>query len=449
MPISSLSAAIARLKASSASQSNASLILEHDKKLMGRRISEEHRKKFIDRLRWWAEELGELGFREAEWSITTDTGKKNKEGKPIMETEKRELQKLYEKLTARDDIQVGTINHYITELRQFYKWLEGDDEELPKKVRKLKPLPYQPALVSENGETSIRISTPDEIERMIKIAKTPRDKCLVALSYDCGGRLGEIMSLEMSHVKSDPPFFKIYLHGDKTWERARVGKRWVSVYFAVPYINDFLKSHSFKLGTDKKPFWINSGKYGGTKNAKLSQSGFKTIFDRIKENAGIEGKRFHDLRHTKCTHLLRMNMPEMKVKKFLGHSPNSKQLGRYSHLVSEDIDEELSRMYGLEFTRKTHDDIPIPIKCSVCNEVNEAGSETCKKCFCPLSAKAITNAATREKYWKQKYEKNSATIQQQLEAVLKANAATQARVDRMEGGRWGRIETKVKKVKKG
>jgi len=400
MPSASLSAAIARLKASAASPSNVNLILEHDKKLSGNRISEEHRKKFIDRLRWWAENVNK-GFQEAS---------------------REDLEEAYSNLKARKDLKVGTINHYITELRQFYKWLEGDDEEMPKKVRHLKPLQYQPENISEDGETSIQIYSVDELERMIKLAKAAREKCLIALSYDCGGRLNEIRSLKMMHIKKEPPYYKIYLHGDKTWKRARVGKRWASVYFSVPYINDYLKAHPFSLEDKEKPFWINSGKYGGTKNAQLSQAGFKTLFDRIKKKAAIKGKRFHDLRHTKTTHLLRLGMQEAKLKKFMGWSPNSKMLARYAHLIQEDVDEELARIYGLPFERKKHDDIPIPIKCNVCGEVNQAGSELCAKCNNPISKKAIVNQITRERYWKQKYEKQSNAV---LEKILE-------RLDKLE-----------------
>jgi len=398
MPISSLSAAVDRLRSSPASQGNIGLILEHDKKLAGDRISDEHRKKFLDRLRWWAEFL-KKDFRKAT---------------------KEDLEAGYNAIKARKDLKPGTINFYITMVRQFYKWLEGDGEEFPQKVRGLKPLACQPENISEDGETSIQIYSVDELSRMIKLGKSAREKCLVALSYDCGGRLNEILSLRMMNIKGEPPFYKIYLHGDKTWKRARVGRRWVSVYFAVPYINDFLKSHPFSLQDKEKPFWINSGKYGGRKDAQLSQSGFKTLFDRLKARAEIKGKRFHDLRHTKATHLLRLGMHESKVKKYMGWSMNSKQLARYVHLVQEDIDEELSRMYGIPFSRKKYDDIPIPIKCPTCNEVNSAGSDLCSKCSNPLSSQAIANAATKERYWRQKYEKK---FEAQMVEVQKQQAA--------------------------
>lgn len=418
MPVSQLISAIARLKASKANRSNVRLILEHDKKLSNERISEERRKKFIDRLRWWAEELG-VDFKDAK---------------------KEDLERAYNNLKSNRKLKPGTINIYLTMLKQFYKHIEGDDDAFPDKVRKLKPLPYQPELISEDGETSIRIYSPKELETMIKLARSSREKCLIALSYDSGGRLGELCGLEMSHIKNEQPFYKVYLHGDKTWKRARVGKRWASVYFAVPYINEYMKSHPFRLGEANKPFWVNSGKYGGKKNAAISMRNFRALFERIKDKAGIEGKRFHDLRHTKCTHLLRMGMPETKVKRFMGWSTNSKQLGRYAHLVQEDIDEELSRMYGLEFKRKKHDDLPIPIKCPICGEPNALNSEVCSKCFNPLTAKAITNASSRERYWKQKYESKEKERDSQMAELMR-------RLDALEKQKEDRFRARLKSLK--
>lgn len=352
---------------------------------MASRISEERRKKFMDRLRWWAEALGK-SFKEAT---------------------KEDLEIADRALKGRQELRAETVNAYISMLKQFYKHIEGDDEEIPRKVRKLSLLKVEPQQISEDGETSIRIYKVRELEAMMQQARTVRDKCLVALSYDCGGRLDEVWSLRMRHVKPNGAFFKVYLHGNKTHKSSSVGPRWVSVYYAVPYVKAYLKAHPYRPEDADQPFWTHPGKFGGTKDGILSKDGFRNTFERIKERSGITGRRFHDLRHTKTTHLLRLSMPEAKVKKFMGWSPNSKQLGRYSHLVEEDVDEDLSRIYGLTFVRKKHDDIPIPIKCPKCEEVNEAGSQLCIKCNNPLSAKAITNATTKERYWKQKYEKES------------------------------------------
>ena|GEM_PF-5242467 len=410
---SPLEAAIERLKKSDVSPDNIRFILEHDKKLAGERISEERRKKFIDRLRWWAETI-KVGFDKAG---------------------REQLAAAYEKLKARKELKPLTINIYITMLRQFYKHLEGEDDFFPEKVRKLKPLAYQPDLVSEDGETSIRIYKVADIQKMIDAARTARERCLVALSLDCGGRLGEVLALNMGHLKKEPPFFKVYLHGDKTWKRARVGKRWVAVYYAVPFINDYLRNHPFKLGDADKPFWVAEKKFdskgSGRTSDQISPAGFKKLFDRLKKKAGITGRRFHDLRHTKCTHLLRLGMSEMKVKKFMGWSMNSKQLGRYAHLVQEDVDEELSRLYGLPYERKKHDDIPIPLKCPICGEVNEADAGICSKCQNPLTAKAITNATTRERYWQSKYNSSVGKVQKQLEAMHTEQEKMRAEMKRM------------------
>ena len=135
-------------------------------------------------------------------------------------------------------------------------------------------------------------------------------------------------------------------------------------------------------------------------NTPLTYDGLKSIFTRIKESSGVTGRRFHDLRHTKCTHLLRLGMQEVKVKKFMGWSMNTKQLARYAHLTQEDVDEALCGLYGLPFVRKVHDDIPRPITCKICGQVNDQSNDLCSKCSNPISVNAMENSASRERYWK-------------------------------------------------
>jgi len=374
-----INAAIARLESSSISQRNKQLILEYDKKLSSD-IGFARRKKIVDCLKWWAEKL------KADF---------DKAGRP-------ELEAIYADLKADNGNSVGTKNNYIFVIRQFYKHLEGDDDFVPDKVRKLKPMAAQQDMISEDGTTSIRIFTTEEIENMIKSARTPRDKCLIALSYDSGGRLDEISALKMMHVKKDGLFYKVFLHGDKTKMHNRVAQRWVSVYYSVPYIREYARAHPHKYEGGTESFWTSFDVLQGNMGKPLTYDGVRKIFERAMEVAGIEGRRFHDLRHTKYTHLCRMGMKEQQAKKFMGWSLNSKQPARYAHLVDEDISEELARMYGLPFERKKKDTIPVPIRCPKCSEVNDAGSEACSKCSNPLSLKAIHGEVARESYLRKK-----------------------------------------------
>jgi site-specific recombinase XerD len=400
-------AAKARLESSGISQRNKQLVLEYDKKLSSD-VGFARRKKIIDYLKWWAQEL------------KADFDKAGKE----------ELDAVYTSLKADRARSTGTKNNHIFILRQFYKHLEGDDDFFPEKIRKLKPMAAQQDMISEDGTTSVRIFTTDEIESMINSGRTARDKCLIALSYDSGGRLDEISALKMMHVKQDGMFYKIFLHGDKTKNHNRVAQRWVSVYYSVPYIREYVRTHPHKYEGGVESFWTSFDVLQGNMGKPLTYDGVRKIFERAMEVAGIEGRRFHDLRHTKYTHLCRMGMKEQQAKKFMGWSLNSKQPARYAHLVDEDISEELARMYGLPFERKKKDTIPIPIRCPKCSEVNDAGSEVCSKCSNPLSLKAIHGEVAREGYLKKKLselEKREQKREKLLESMNKQIAALTAR----------------------
>ena len=81
----------------------------------------------------------------------------------------------------------------------------------------------------------------------------------------------------------------------------------------------------------------------------LNRNTAEKIVKRTAARAGI-GKRVypHLFRHSRCTHLLRIGVPEAQVKKLLGWKPNSPMLARYAHLVDRDAYAALLRAHGLE-----------------------------------------------------------------------------------------------------
>jgi len=80
------------------------------------------------------------------------------------------------------------------------------------------------------------------------------------------------------------------------------------------------------------------------KNYALRQA-----FVRVAKKAGIEGWRFHDLRHLFVTSLFRAGAPAPAVQALAGHAHLS-TTERYAHLVRVDLDDaiaRLSRMAGV------------------------------------------------------------------------------------------------------
>ena len=54
--------------------------------------------------------------------------------------------------------------------------------------------------------------------------------------------------------------------------------------------------------------------------------------------AGLPVIRFHDLRHTAATHMLRNGIPVHVVSRYLGHATVSTTLDTYSHVIPGDME---------------------------------------------------------------------------------------------------------------
>jgi integrase len=75
----------------------------------------------------------------------------------------------------------------------------------------------------------------------------------------------------------------------------------------------------------------------------ISISGLDTAFGRAITKAGIKDFRFHDLRHTTATRLLRQEGNLRMVQKLLRHSDIA-TTARYAHVLDEDLRVALDRM---------------------------------------------------------------------------------------------------------
>jgi integrase len=64
------------------------------------------------------------------------------------------------------------------------------------------------------------------------------------------------------------------------------------------------------------------------------------MFTEACEAAGLKGFRFHDLRHTATTNLIRRGLSIMEASQITGHK-SFEMLKRYTHLAAVDLVEKL------------------------------------------------------------------------------------------------------------
>lgn len=74
-------------------------------------------------------------------------------------------------------------------------------------------------------------------------------------------------------------------------------------------------------------------------------------FHRLLDRAGIEQRRFHDLRHSCATLLLAQDVPARVVMDILGHSQIALTMNTYTQVLPELKTEAAKRMNSLVFER--------------------------------------------------------------------------------------------------
>jgi len=67
---------------------------------------------------------------------------------------------------------------------------------------------------------------------------------------------------------------------------------------------------------------------------------------------------------------------------------STKMLTTYAHLTGKDIDDEISRLYGLDESKQKKQKRLEPIICPNCNLINPPGEDYCRNCMEALTPEA-------------------------------------------------------------
>lgn len=117
----------------------------------------------------------------------------------------KQLDKPFEK-ADRDDIKDilewvqdkgvadSTERDYKVILKKFYKWMNGGD--YPEKVNWINTTKKK-----KNNKLPEKLLTEEDVEKMIHTAENPRDKAFIALLWETGARIGELIDLEVGSIE--------------------------------------------------------------------------------------------------------------------------------------------------------------------------------------------------------------------------------------------------------
>jgi excisionase family DNA binding protein len=187
----------------------------------------------------------------------------------------------------------STVNRFLALMKRMYTLAinEGLAKENP--VKKVK-------FFSEADNIKERILNPEEEKRLMAVAP-PRLRPILVIALNSGLRFSEIMNLEWKHIDFNGRRLRV--------ERTKSKKvRYVNMN--NPLLEELLQ---LRVSANGSPYLFLNPKTG--KPFTLVRKSFLTACKK----AGIQGLRFHDLRHTFATRLIQKGVDIETVRALLGH----------------------------------------------------------------------------------------------------------------------------------
>ncbi len=210
-----------------------------------------------------------------------------------------------------------------------------------------------------------------------------RDRAFIDCHLEAGTRPGEILNLQICHVKFDKLGAILQISG-------KTGTRIVRLIQSVPSLASWISVHPFADDYDS-PLWINMNKenFGNALTYAAANAMVKRRARIAKLKKPINLNLF---RHSAATEAANY-LTDAQMRERHGWSLYSKVPGKYVHLTHKDIDNALRKHYGIsKETRK----ITTPIKCRICETVNHQDQRICWKCGKTLSLRVLTQTNKKE-----------------------------------------------------
>lgn len=231
----------------------------------------------------------------------------------------------------------STVVDYKQAIKQFWKWMnDGNDPEETKWIRR-GPVEHKRILPQS-------LLTPADVQALLDACHNVRDRAFVAVLWETGARIGELIDLEVGHIEQTE-FGKQMIVSGKT------GSRRLLLLESESYLESWLTAHPNRR--PDAPLWCKIDTKQGSPDETISYQYIRLrILDRASEQAGIQKPvNPHHFRHSRATYLANY-LTEAQMCAWFGWVPGSRVPGRYVHLSGRDIDQAyVSMLDSPSYTR--------------------------------------------------------------------------------------------------
>ena len=177
-----------------------------------------------------------------------------------------------------------------------------------------------------------KVISKERIADLINSIENLKHRTIIMLTYACGLRVSEVVSLKVKHIDGQRKTIFI--------EKAKGKKdRVVSISpNMLIMLREYYKQYQPK-------YYLFEGQF---ENEHLSERSMQQVIQKAKRKAGIkQDGSMHMLRHSFATHLLDKGIDVVFIQKLLGHNSIKTTL-RYLHVTNKDLVHILSPLADIE-----------------------------------------------------------------------------------------------------
>jgi site-specific recombinase XerD len=217
----------------------------------------------------------------------------------------------------------ATVVDYKQAIKQFWKWLNGGDD--PEETKWIRRGPIERKRILPQS-----LLTPTDVQAFIDACPNERDRAFVAVLWETGARIGELIDLQVGDIEATPAGKQVIVAG-------KTGSRRLLLLESDLYLDAWLDIHP--TNRVDAPLWCKIDTTQGSPNDPISYQYIRLrILDRARERTGItKPVNPHHFRHSRATYLANY-LTEAQMCGWFGWVPGSRVPGRYVHLSGRDID---------------------------------------------------------------------------------------------------------------
>lgn len=288
--------------------------------------------------------------------------------KDLDKCNRQDIERIMEKVNERNYSAYTIIGFQVT-LKKFYRYLYkcSKTDSAPDLVK---------WMVRKNPENELRaqdLYTEEDVKRVIRSCMNDRDKCFIAMIYECALRPSEARSITFGDITPTEYGYKVIVKG-----KTGAGTVYVNVFRDL--LSKWMNSHPKPDHT--APLFCM---YRNTLKV-MSHAYAHKLFTVACRKASIKGKpsNLYILRHSKLTEWTSQGMAEAIIRKLARHKPSSKALAVYQHLTDADAENQVLINNGTkaEPERKHQQGLKV---CPNCKNENSPTFVVCSKCGSDLN----------------------------------------------------------------